>query len=154
MEVSALNQMILYDGEATHTEIKRYQSGVGSLMYLNTQCRLDLSFTVSALSRFNHNPSPFHWKACQRAIVYFGTTKDLGITFKARGTTDKLDYHRYSDSDYAGDLDTRKSTFGYVYFIANSPVSWKTARQHAVTLSSIEAEYYTLTEAAKEAKWH
>lgn len=67
---------------------------------------------------------------------------------------DELDYHGYSDSDYAGDVDTRKSTSGYIYFMANGPFSWRTARQHAVTLSSTEAEYYALTEAAKEAKWH
>jgi hypothetical protein len=154
MEVSALNQMVPYnDGQATTSETKQYQSGVGSLMYPMTQSRPDLSFTVSVLSRFCHNPSPFHWKACQRAIIYFGNTKNLGITFSAQGI-DGLDYHGYSDSDYAGDADTRRSTSGYVFFMGNGPVSWKTARQHAVTLSSTEAEYYALTEAAKEAKWH
>jgi hypothetical protein len=129
MEVSSLNQMVPYDGEATITETKRYQSGVGSLMYPMTQSRPDLSFTVSILSRFSHNPSPFHWKACQRAITYFGTTKSLGITFSARGfEQNSLDYHGYSDSDYAGDVGTRKSTSGYVYFMGNGLVSWKTAR--------------------------
>lgn len=92
---------------------------------------------------------------CRRTITYFGTTKSLGITFSARGIEQEgLDYHGYSDSDYAGDVDSRRSKSGYVYFMGNGPILWKTARQHAVTLSSTEAEYYSPTEAAKEAKWH
>ena len=91
-------------------------------------------------------------------IQYYSTTKNLGITF---GTTDSknsdkpiLDYYSYCDSNYTGDIDTRYSTTGYIYFIAGSSISWKTVCQHTVTLSSTEAEYYTLTEAAKEAIWY
>jgi hypothetical protein len=65
-----------------------------------------------------------------------------------------LGYHGYSDSDYAGNVATRKSTSGYVFFMAGGPVSWKSSKHHAVTILSTEAEYYALTEAAKEAKWH
>jgi hypothetical protein len=88
---------------------------------------------------------------------YYRSTKDLGLTLCATGDYVKsplLDYHGYCDSDWAGDVSTHRSTTGYIYFIANAPISWKTAWQHAVTLSSTEAEYYTFTEAAKEAKWH
>jgi hypothetical protein len=60
MEVGALKQMFLYNSEATIMEITRYQLGVGSLMYLMTQSRLDLSITVSILSRFSHNLLLFH----------------------------------------------------------------------------------------------
>ncbi len=154
MDASILKQMVPYDGEATNHEIKRYQSGVGSLMFPMTQSRPDLSFTVSLLSRFSQNPAPIHWETCKRAIIYLGTTKGLGITFSATDVENSLSYHGYSDSDHAGDVDTRRSTSGYVFFMGDGPVSWKTARQHAVTLSSTEAEYYALTEAMKEAKWH
>ena len=59
------------------------------------------------------------------------------------GKTDyNLEYHGYSDSDYAGDVSTRKSTSACVFFIAGGSVSWKSSKQHAVTLSSTEAEYY------------
>ena len=154
MDVGALAQMVPYNGQATDKEIKRYQKGIGSLMYPMTQTRTDLSFTESTLCQFNSNPSPFHWKACQRAIKYYGTTKELGITLGAGETDYDLEYHGYSDSDYAGDVATRKSTSGYVFFMAGGPVSWKSSKQHVVTLSSTEAEYYALTDAAKEAKWH
>ena len=82
------------------------------------------------------------------------TTAHVGITLGGEDLGQELEYHRYSDSDYARDVETRKSTSGYVFFIAGGPVSWKSAKQHAVTLSSTKAEYYALTEAAKEAKWH
>jgi hypothetical protein len=154
MDVGALAQMVPYDRQATDDEVKRYQKGTGSLMYAMTQTRTDLSFTVSTLCQFNSNPSPFHWKACQRAIKYYGTTKELGITLGAGETEYDLEYHGYSDSDYAGDVATRKSTSGYVFFMAGGPISWKSSKQKAVTLSSTEAEYYALTDAAKEAKWH
>ena len=167
MEASALISMVPYDGEALQSEVKRYQTGVGSLMYAMTQTRPDLAFTVSCLSRFNHNPSPAHWKSLLRAIKYFGTTQNFGIRLgnlpvntdpPARGlqtvnTDRELSFHGYSDSDYAGDIATRRSTSGYVFFMAGGPISWKSARQHAITLSSTEAEYYALTEAAKEAIW-
>ena len=155
MDVSALTVMIPYEGEASALEIKRYQSAIGSLMFPASYTRPDLSFTASLLARFSHNPSPTHWKAAQRAIRYFGATKKLGITLGGTTTQpNSLDYHGFSDSDYAGDVDTRKSTSGYVFFMANGPISWKSARQNAVTLSSTEAEYYALSETAKEAKWH
>jgi hypothetical protein len=112
---------------------------------------------VSTLLQFNTNPSPFHWKALLRVICYYGTTQSLGITLGAADPTDKspnLDYHGYCNSDYTSDVNTQRSTSGYIYFMASGPVSWKTSCQHTVTLSSTEAEYYALTEAAKEAKWH
>uniref|UniRef100_A0A3Q7IZP5 Reverse transcriptase Ty1/copia-type domain-containing protein n=1 Tax=Solanum lycopersicum TaxID=4081 RepID=A0A3Q7IZP5_SOLLC len=59
----------------------------------------------------------------------------------------------YCDSDYAGDLDKRRSTSGYVFTIANAPVSWKSTLQSTVALSTTEAEYMAITEASKEAIW-
>ena len=152
MEVSSLSSLIPNPGTATASDIKNYQSALGSLMYAMTQTRPDLAFAISVLSRFSHNPSPEHWKAMQRVLRYLQGTKTLGITYK--GTNTKLlNLHGYSDADYAGDITTRKSTSGYIFFMANGPVSWKATRQTVVTLSSTESEYYGLTNASKEAKW-
>jgi hypothetical protein len=150
MEVSAVNSLVPYEQEASGPEIKEYQHGIGSLMHAMVQTRPDLSFTVGSLARFSHNPSPTHMKALNRCIRYLKTTQALGITY---GKPESVNYHGYSDSDFAGDITTQKSTSGYVFIMAGGPVSWKSARQHAVTLSSTEAEYYALTEAAKEAIW-
>ena len=59
----------------------------------------------------------------------------------------------YSDSDWAGDRDSRRSTSGFVFMLNNGPVSWSSKRQATVALSSTEAEYVALTQTAKEATW-
>ncbi|MCO5574275.1 hypothetical protein L7F22_028057 [Adiantum nelumboides] len=59
----------------------------------------------------------------------------------------------YADSNYAGSVDSRKSTIGYVFTVASGPVSWASCLQPCVALSTIEAEYMAVTEAAKEALW-
>uniref|UniRef100_A0A3Q7G312 Reverse transcriptase Ty1/copia-type domain-containing protein n=1 Tax=Solanum lycopersicum TaxID=4081 RepID=A0A3Q7G312_SOLLC len=59
----------------------------------------------------------------------------------------------YSDSDYAGDVDTRRSMTGYVFTLGGSVVSWKATLQPTVSLSTTEAEYMALIEAAKEGIW-
>ena len=57
------------------------------------------------------------------------------------------------DSDYAGDLDKRRSTTGYVFTFSQAPVSWRSTLQSTVALSTTEAEYMAMTEAMKEAIW-
>jgi hypothetical protein len=153
MESSLLGSLDVYKGQATAAEIQRYQQGVGSLNYASTQTRPDLALTVSVLSRYLHNPSPEHWSACQHAIRYLVHTKNLGIKFQGSDTQDTLDIHGWCDSDYAADKPTRRSTTGYVFFVAGGPVSWKAMLQKCVTLSSTEAEYYAITHAAREAVW-
>ncbi len=59
----------------------------------------------------------------------------------------------FTDSDWGGCPDTRKSMTGYVYFLAGGAISWKSARQSRITLSSQQAEYYALSEGCREAKW-
>ena len=152
MEETTLQQLTPYEGDATKQEIFQYQSAIGSLQHLSIQTRADISFATGALARFNHNPSPLHWKAVQRVMKYLHGTKLLGVSYEATGT-EELNLHGYSDADFAGDIATRKSTAGYVFFCANGPISWKSARLTAVTLSVTESEYYGLTNAAKEAKW-
>jgi hypothetical protein len=60
-------------------------------------------------------------------ICYLGTTENLGITYKAVNSDKGIGLHAYSDSDYAGDIDTRKSTSGYVFYAGNGLISWKSA---------------------------
>lgn len=152
MEAGAAIHMVPSIEDPEDKRTARYQSIIGSAIFANTQTRPDISYACSTLSRFNHNPSPAHLRAAERVIRYFQGTRLLGITYegKAQGT---LDINAYSDSDYAGDLDTRRSTTGYLVYMAGSPVVWKAQRQKAVTLSSTEAEYYALTAVAKELAW-
>jgi len=150
MDPGSLDSMVNNTEKATEDDIKQYQSVIGSLMYAMIQTRPDLAFTVSVLSRFAANPSRAHIRAAYKTLQYLKGTKYLGITFT--GTKHgRLDVKIYSDSDFAGCKETRRSTGGYLVMMAGAPVSWKSKRQKCVTHSTMEAEYYALSEAAREA---
>ena len=91
-------------------------------MYVMIQTRPDLAFTVSVLSRFAANPSRAHIRAAYKTLQYLKGTKYLGITFT--GTKHgRLDMKIYSDSDFVGCKETRRSTGGYLVMMAGVPVS-------------------------------
>lgn len=77
---------------------------------------------------------------------------NTGLTFGAQKGTNLL-VEGYADADYAGDVDTRRSTTGFVFFVKGSLVSWKSRRQHSVTLSTTEAEYLAIGDCAKHGLW-
>ena len=83
-------------------------------------------------------------------LRYIHKTLDVGLIFE---NDDMVGQHvvGYCDSDYAGDLDKRRSTTCYVFILAKAPVSWKSTLQSTVTLSTTEAEYMAITESVKEA---
>ena len=142
--------------QATADDTKAYQSAIGSLMYAMTATRPDIAFAVSVLSRFSSKPDTTHWKALKRVFRYLNGTLHRGITY---GGVDPLDHRDdrvltgYSDADWGGCEDIRKSTGGYVYLINGAAVSWSSKRQATVALSSCEAEYMAVTQATKEAVW-
>ncbi|XP_031286695.1 secreted RxLR effector protein 161-like [Pistacia vera] len=102
-----------------------YASVVGSLMYAQTCARTDISFAVGLLGRYQSNPGMDHWQAAKKVLRYLQGTKDHMLTYKR---SDYLEVVGYSDSDFAGCFDTRKSTFGYVFMLAGGAVSWKSAK--------------------------
>lgn len=126
-----------------------YGSAVGSLMYAATMTRPDFCQPLSLLSRFCSNPDSTHMAALQRVFKYVKGTLSYGIGFEAG----QEDFHGYSDADWAGNVEDRRSTGGYVFFVAGGAVSWASKRQDLVALSSCESEYYAMNEAGKEAKW-
>lgn len=127
-----------------------YSSAVGSLMYAMVCTRPDLAYAVSVVSRFMGQPGKEHWQAVKRIFRYLRGTSDVGLIF---GGDTQCSVAGYSDSDYAGDIDSRRSMTGYVFTLGCSVVSWKATLQATVTLSTTEAEYMALTEAAKEGIW-
>ena len=129
-----------------------YSNAVGSLMYAMVCTRPDISHAVGTVSRYMHNPGKENWQAVKQILRYIQKTLNVGLIFKK---DDMVDQHvvGYCDSDYAGDLDKRKSTTGYVFTLAKAPVSWKSTLQSTLTLSTTEAEYMAITEAVKEAIW-
>jgi len=92
-----------------------YASIVGSLMYAQTCTRPNISFAVGMLGRYQSNPGLDHWKAAKKVLRYLQGTKNHMLTYK------RFDHNEvigYINSDFASCIDTRKSTFGYVYLLA------------------------------------
>ncbi len=129
-----------------------YSNAVGSLMYAMVCTRPDISQAVSIVSRYMHNPGKGHWQAVKWILRYILKTVDVGLLFEQDTTLGK-GVIGYVDSDYAGDLDKRRSTTSYVFTLAGGPISWKSTLQSTVALSTTEAEYMAVAEAVKEAIW-
>jgi hypothetical protein len=127
-----------------------YQGLTGSIMWAATAIRPDLAFTAGYLARFNMNPSEEHLKAAKRTIAYMKGTKDTELVLGGNNIGQLIGY---VDSDYAGDVDTRRSTTGYAFLWRESLISWGSTRQATVATSTCEAEYMSLSEAAKEGIW-
>lgn len=104
------------------------------------------------MSRFLSNYDQSHWNATKRIIRYLLQTQSYGIKYSF-GDTEQHELVGYSDSDYANDLDTRRSTTGYIFTLNGAPITWSTQRQQTVALSTTEAEYMAVCEATKEAIW-
>ncbi|XP_030969988.1 secreted RxLR effector protein 161-like [Quercus lobata] len=115
-----------------------YASTVGCLMYAQTCIRPDISFVVGMLGRYKSNPGLDHWKAAKKVMRYLQGTKNYMLTFKR---SDNLEVIGYSDSDFAGCVDSRKSTFGYLFMLAGGAISWKSSKQTVTTTSTMEAEF-------------
>ena len=126
-----------------------YSSAVGSIMYAMVCTRPDISQAVSVVSRYMANPGKEHWQAVKWILRYLKGTLNICLEFGRNKNT----LVGFVDSDYAGDLDKRRSLTGYVFCIGGCAISWKATLQHVVALSTTEAEYMAVTEAIKEALW-
>jgi len=137
-----------FDG-GERVNASKYRSLVGSLRYL-TCTRPDLLLSVGVISRFMEEPVYSHWKAVKRVLRYIQGTVSLGL-FYSRAENYKL--VGYSDSDWCGDVDDRKSTSGYVFFMGNTAFSWPSKKQPIVTLSTCDAEYVATSLSVCHAIW-
>lgn len=124
-----------------------YREAVGSLLYLAITSRPDISFCVNYLSRFNNKPMISHWKMVKRVFQYLKGTVDVGISFN--GSEELV---AFSDSDFRGDLCTRRSTSGVLLF-RGGPLIWFTQMQRFVATSSAEAEYRAAVSTFDEISW-
>ncbi|XP_047337371.1 secreted RxLR effector protein 161-like [Impatiens glandulifera] len=122
-----------------------YTSAVGSLMYAQVCTCPDIAFIVGVLGRYLNNPGMDHWKATKRVMRYLKKTKDYMLTYRR---SDHLEIVGYSDSDFAGCPDSRRSTSGCVYTLVGGAISWRSAKQTLVTSSTMEAEFVAYFEAS------
>lgn len=128
---------------------KQYQAIVGGLMYLMTATRPDLAFTLSRLSKFNANPTTKHMEAAKHTLRYLKYTNDLGLIYGGRDT----ELYGYTDSDFAADVDNRRSTSGYAFLLNGACVHWQSKQQSLVARSTHQAEYIAMANASYETSY-
>jgi hypothetical protein len=128
----------------------RYLELIGSLQFLASTTRPDISQAVGVLSRYRGSPTTAHWNGAIRVLKYLGSAREVGVTY---GSHSEEELVGYVDSDFAGDLDSRKSTTGFVFLYRGAVVSWCSKKQTAVSTSTVEAEYIAASHAVKEAMW-
>lgn len=120
-----------------------------NFMYL-TSTRPDIMQGVSLISRFMETPKGTHWREWKIIMWYIKGTRDCGIVYPS---TEKKDFIGYTNSDFIGSLDDRKSTFGYVFHLGLGVIAWESKKEPIVTLLSAEVEYVAVTSTTYRAVW-
>jgi hypothetical protein len=127
-----------------------YRQAVGSLMFAATVSRPDISYAVGEVSKYLENPKECHVAAVKRILRYLKATSKYHIKYKAMN---EIKFEGFTDADFARDIETRKSTTGYVFLINDSAITWRSHTQKTVALSTTEAECMAACEGVKECLW-
>ena len=127
-----------------------YASAMGSIMYAMLCTRPDVSYALSATSRYQSDPGESHWIAVKNILKYLRRTKDVFLVY---GGEEELVVNGYTDASFQTDKDDFRSQSGFVFCLNGGAVSWKSSKQETVADSTTEAEYIAASEAAKEAVW-
>jgi hypothetical protein len=131
-----------------------YRELIGTLLWVADSTRLDVSFAVITLAKFTSKPELVHWMTLLRVLRYLYATKDYCIKFErnpeithgivaqeySRRFLPLTELDAYVDASFAGDLNTRRSTTGYVFKISGGPVSWQSRMQTSVASSAATQE--------------
>ncbi|CAN6727335.1 unnamed protein product [Malus baccata var. baccata] len=142
------NQKLLTHGSPSYSDPTHYRSIVGALQYL-TFTRLDIAYSVNQVCQFMHSPLDSYYVAVKRILRYLRGTIGWGIFFQPGS----LCLRAYTDADWAGDPNDRRSTTGFVVFLDSNPISWSSKKQHTVSRSSTEAEYRAMATTTAEVVW-
>ena len=126
-----------------------FASAVGSLMYAMLCTRPDIFYAVEIVSWYQSDSGEEHWISVKHILKYLRRTKDYMLVY----SSGSLETIGYTDSDFQGDIDSRKSTSGYVFTLNGGAICWRSVKQTCVADSTTEAEYVAASEAAKEAIW-
>ncbi|GJT49300.1 retrovirus-related pol polyprotein from transposon TNT 1-94 [Tanacetum coccineum] len=144
-----LEKPLVQDGDATDVDEHLYRSMIGSLMYL-TVSRPDIMFAVCACARFQVSPKTSHLLAVKRIFRYLKGKPTLGLWYSRDSP---LELVAYTDSDYAGATQDRKSAIGGCQFLGNRLISWQCKNQTVVATSTTEAEYVAAASCCGQVLW-
>ena len=131
----ATNTKLGIDPSGQLVDISLYRSMIGCLLYL-TASHPDISFSVGVCARFQANPKMSHLTIVKRIIKYVSGTSDFGL-FYSQGSNVSL--AGYSDTDWVGNADNRKSTIGGCFYVGTNLVAWMSKKQNSISLSIVEA---------------
>ncbi|KAD3069268.1 hypothetical protein E3N88_37148 [Mikania micrantha] len=138
----------------------QYRQIVGALQYV-TLSRPDITYAVNKVCQFMHSPTENHWSAVKRILRYLQGTSDLGLLIQHTSGTVLHAYSdaafrsltAFSDADWAGCLDDRRSTGGFAIYLGSNLISWSARKQKTVSRSSTESEYKALADTVAELTW-
>jgi hypothetical protein len=128
-----------------------YKQMIGCLMYL-LATRPDMAFSVCLASRYMERQTEMHMATVKRIMRYLKGTLSLGILYKCKADKELM-LQGWSDSDYAGDHDDRKSTSGFIFTMSDSAICWSSKKQPIVTLSTTEAKHVAAASCACQCIW-
>ena len=140
--------MTQFDGEP-YEVVAQYRSIVGALQYVTMTCP-DLSFAVNKACQFMQQPTTSHFLAVKQILRYLKGTIHEGVQLT---TSDSFQIQAYTDVDWTGSPDDRRSASAYCLFLGNSLISWSATKQKVVSRSSAESEYRALAIATAEVIW-
>ena len=126
-----------------------YASTVGSLMYAMLSTGPDICYAVGVVSQYQFDPEEEHWIVVKHILKYLRRTRDYMLVY----SSGSLETISYTDLDFQGDIDTRKSTSGYVFTLNGGAICWRNVKQTWVADSTTEVEYVADSEVVKEVVW-
>ena len=142
------------EGQDDSKRQNAYTSLLGSLQYLLTATRPNITFAINWLAAYTSNLGLSYYMALKRVLRYLKGTIDYGITYQKDNTI--LDGNNlcleYSDATYAN-TDDLKSTSGYVFLVNKGAITWGSKKQSTITLLTTEAKYVAISKASREALW-
>lgn len=140
----------MYSNDESDQSTYPYRELIGSLMYLAIGTRADIAHALGIASRFVEKPSIMHERTAKRILKYSKKTINFGILYLS---SEANVLNAYSDADYAGDIDTRRSTSGSAFTYAGGIISWNSSRQKSVSASTTESEYIAASLWVRELVW-
>ena len=145
----ALGQKVALEDSAPFPDVTLYHSTIYALQYL-TLTRPDISFSVNKLSQFLKAPTQHYWSACKCLLRYVSGTPTLGLSF---WPTAPFTLEGFSDSDWACNVDDRRSTTGYCVFLGGNLVTRSSRKEQVIVRSRTESKYWVLASATMELIW-
>lgn len=135
--------------EITEMQKVPYRNLLGCLSFLANRTRPDIAYAVNIFSQFQSNPGMMHWSGLLRLLGYVNLSRNVKLNLNCKNSH----IIAYSDADFAANRDDRTSMGGQLILLDSSPIMWRTFKHKNVSLSTMESEFVSMTETAKELLW-